>query len=63
MQKKYANINLTFEDELKLSQSEVSDFKEVFLVFDRDVNGLLTFPQVCLAVKTLGIRIRGKQYL
>ena len=53
------DINSFIKDEYQLKKEEVADYKEVFLLFDRDQDGILSFPQFCLAIKTLGIRMTG----
>ena len=40
---------------------EISDYKEVFLLHDKDQDGVLSFIQLCLVIRTLGIRIQGRE--
>ena len=40
---------------LALSKEQVSDFKELFLLLDKDEDGLLTFCQLKSAFRFLGL--------
>ena len=37
----------------------MEDYKELFLLFDKNEDGLLTISQVCKAVALLGISVSG----
>ena len=47
------------QDELQLSDEQVSDCKEVFQLFDKDQDGVLLFSELCQAINTLGQRHSG----
>ena len=49
------------QSQYQLSQVEISDYKEVFLLHDKDQDGVLSFIQLCLVIRTLGIRIQGRE--
>ena len=49
-----------FKDELGITSAQLSDFKDVFLLFDKDQDGVLSFLELTYAVKVLGIIITGK---
>lgn len=40
----------------KLEVEEVAEYKEVFMLFDKDQDGVLSFPELSTAMKTLGQR-------
>ena len=42
-----------------LNEEIIGDLKEIFLMFDSDVDGVLTLDQVCQAIGVLGIRRSG----
>ena len=44
----------------KLSKEQLSDYKELFILFDKDENGVLSFAELGTAMKTLGQRPSGK---
>ena len=46
--------------EWQLTDEQVSDFKEVFMLFDKDEDGVLTFPELNVVMKSLGQRPSGK---
>ena len=50
------NIDLST---LSLLEEQVEDYKELFLLFDKNEDGLLTISQVCKAVAMLGISVSG----
>ena len=43
-----------------MNESQISDFKEAFLLFDKDQDGVLSFSELCCLMKVLGIKIQGK---
>ena len=43
-----------------MTEEQVSDFKEVFMLFDKDEDGVLTFPELNVVMKSLGQRPSGK---
>ena len=43
----------------KLSKEQIADYKELFLLFDKDENGILSFAELCTAMRTLGQRLSG----
>ena len=53
---------MIFQPTYKLTEEQVADYKEVFMLFDKDQDGLLTFPELGTAVRTLGQRHSGKVY-
>ena len=50
-----------FQSQHRLSPLEIVDYKELFLLYDKDEDGILSFSQLCLAIRTLGIRIKGEE--
>lgn len=50
----------TLQDEWQLTPEQVAEFKEVFMLFDKDEDGVITFPEVIMVVKSLGQRPSGK---
>ena len=48
-----------FQSVYKLSKNQIADYKELFLLFDKDENGVLSFAEVGTAMKTLGQRLAG----
>ena len=38
----------------------MADYKEVFMLFDKDQDGVLTTPELAQALRTLGYRLEGK---
>ena len=46
----------------KLSKDQVSDCKELFILFDKDENGVLTFVELGNAMRTFGQRLPGGSY-
>ena len=55
------NISCT-QSTLSLSEEQVEDYKELFLLFDKNEDGLLSISQVCKAVAMLGISVHGKSW-
>merc|ERR1712126_100988 len=41
--------------EHKLVETQVSEYKEVFMLFDKDQDGVLSFPECSTAIRTLGL--------
>ena len=52
-----------FQTEWQLTEEQVSDFKEVFMLFDKDEDGVLTFPELNVVMKSLGQRPSGKIFI
>ena len=48
-----------FQDEWQLTDEQVAEFKEVFMLFDKDEDGVITFPELILVMKSLGQRPLG----
>ena len=46
-----------------MSDSQISDLKEVFLLFDKDQDGVLNFGELSFVINTLGIRISDSKLL
>ena len=44
----------------KLEEEQVAEYKEVFMLFDKDEDGVLSFTELGTAMKTLGQRPSGK---
>ena len=42
-----------------LSKKQISEYKELFLLFDKNEDGVLSFPELGVAIRTLGLRIPG----
>ena len=53
-------LTFIFQTEWQLTEEQVSDFKEVFMLFDKDEDGVLTFPELNVVMKSLGQRPSGK---
>ena len=43
-----------------MTDEQVAEFKEVFMLFDKDEDGVLTFPELNVVMKSLGQRPSGK---
>eukprot|EP00095_Tigriopus_kingsejongensis_P008913 maker-scaffold279_size225217-snap-gene-0.12 protein:Tk08913 transcript:maker-scaffold279_size225217-snap-gene-0.12-mRNA-1 annotation:"PREDICTED: calmodulin-A-like" len=54
------NIDL---NEWQLTDEQVAEFKEVFMLFDKDEDGVLTFPELNVVMKSLGQRPSEKELL
>ena len=54
------NYIYIFQSVYKLSKEQISDYKELFILFDKDMNGVLSFAELGTAMKTLGQRPSGK---
>ena len=50
---------LFFQTEWQLTDEQVAEFKEVFMLFDKDEDGVLTFPELNVVMKSLGQRPSG----
>ncbi len=48
------------QNEWQLSDEQVAEFKEVFMLFDKDEDGVLTFPELNVVMKSLGQRPSGE---
>ena len=48
------------QSEHKLEEEQVAEYKEVFMLFDKDQDGVLSFTELGTAMKTLGQRPSGK---
>ena len=42
-----------------INKKEMEEYKELFLLFDKDENGVLSFAELSTAMKTFGLRIEG----
>lgn len=47
------------QEEWQLNPEQVAEFKEVFMLFDKDEDGVITFPEVIMVMKSLGQRPSG----
>ena len=56
-------LKFIFQTEWQLTEEQVSDFKEVFMLFDKDEDGVLTFPELNVVMKSLGQRPSGKIFI
>ena len=43
-----------------MTEDELEDYKEVFMLFDKDQDGVLSFQELGGAMRTLGQRLSGK---
>merc|ERR1711953_774126 len=50
-------------DEWQLNPDQVAEFKEVFMLFDKDEDGVITFPEVIMVMKSLGQRPSDEELL
>ena len=48
--------------EWQLTDEQVAEFKEVFMLFDKDEDGVLTFPELNVVMKSLGQRPSGESF-
>ena len=48
------------QQEWQLSIEQVAEYKEVFMLFDKDEDGVLSFPELTVVMKSLGQRPSGK---
>ena len=44
----------------QINKEQLADYKELFILFDKDMNGVLSFAELGTAMKTLGQRLPGK---
>ena len=51
---------IIFQSEWQLTDEMVAEFKEVFMLFDKDEDGVLTFPELNVVMKSLGQRPSGE---
>ena len=54
---------LLLQDTWHLSKETVADLKEVFMLFDKDEDGVLSFPELEVVMKNLGQRPSGQASL
>ena len=52
--------NVQEDKEWDLSEEMVADLKEIFILFDKDTDGVLTIEQVYQAMNVMGMRRPGK---
>ena len=52
--------NMQEDKEWDLSEEMVADLKEIFILFDKDTDGVLTIEQVYQAMNVMGMRRPGK---
>ena len=52
-----------FQTVYKLAEKQLAEYKEVFMLFDKDQDGVLSFTELGTAMKTLGQRPSGNSYL
>ena len=43
-----------------LTEEQVAEYKEVFMLFDKDQDGVLTFSELGTVMRTLGHRHQGE---
>jgi Ca2+-binding EF-hand superfamily protein len=53
------NFAILLQEKWQLTNEEVAEFKEVFMLFDKDEDGVITFPEVIMVMKSLGQRPLG----
>ena len=53
-------LMIIFQSEWQLTDEMVAEFKEVFMLFDKDEDGVLTFPELNVVMKSLGQRPSGE---
>jgi len=56
----FQRFRLFAQDEWQLTNEQVAEFKEVFMLFDKDEDGVLTFPELNVVMKSLGQRPSGE---
>ena len=49
-----------FQSEYILTNEQVAEYKEVFMLFDKDQDGVLTFTELRTVMRTLGHRHHGE---
>ena len=52
--------NNIFQSTYKLVEEQVAEYKEVFMLFDKDEDGVLAFHELELVMKALGQRPAGE---
>ena len=55
-------IKMFLQEELKLVPEQVAEFKEVFMLFDKDEDGVITFPELIMVMKSLGQRPASEKF-
>ena len=45
-----------------MSPEQVAEFKEVFMLFDKDEDGVITFPELIMVMKSLGQRPASEKF-
>ena len=53
------HIIIILQQEWQLTDEQVAEYKEVFMLFDKDEDGVLTFPELNVVMKSLGQRPSG----
>ena len=53
------STKIYFQDQYDITKEQLADFKELFALFDKDGDGILTFAEVTSAMKTAGQRVPG----
>ena len=56
----YIRKPIPLQQEWQLSNEQVAEYKEVFMLFDKDEDGVLSFPELTVVMKSLGQRPSGK---
>ena len=51
---------LYLQEEWQLTDEQVAEYKEVFMLFDKDEDGVLTFQELNVVMKSLGQRPSGE---
>ena len=51
------------QQEWQLTNEQVAEYKEVFMLFDKDEDGVLSFPELAVVMKSLGQRPSGKIHM
>ena len=46
-----------------MTDEQVAEYKEVFMLFDKDEDGVLTFQELNVVMKSLGQRPSGKKLI
>ena len=52
-------IIISLQSVYNINKKEMEEYKELFLLFDKDENGVLSFAELSTAMKTFGLRIEG----
>ena len=50
------------QKEWQLTHEQVVEYKEVFMLFDKDEDGVLSFPELAVVMKSLGQRPSGMAF-